>query len=448
MSDTVRGSNSYNVKCRENVAHSRDYCAIHKPLECFAEESGGTSSSSFKKSSNRHVTRVEYNANSNRDALAELLESSTNWVKREIERYFESNRALSRAGNERSIANTYRLLWNIIYASDDFGSCFCRAEATWRDVDDTTSTITADECFRDDRSFVSRKTNNLTLIHVHEDAAVIPTRNIDDLARQGLNVGDSRTRLRYNTTSPWTCPSDTSVSSRDILDSSNSVYRAIWRCSIEHRFDDTSTTELYRNTNYYSLVKIMDCSFDDTRSAWYAIVQILDWCDQVHDFTDMFPVRRSVWNAYVRNRRDVIAVLTDLGDLTVFTHTIRLLLLIVYVACSYGTISRKLSVNDRVSNRKHECLFPTKTAGVYHALFHTSILPHRLLCGDDRATTRARDEASSPCSRHSSSRITAIRSDSLAAVNAWWNDFRDLTERACERYDVSVPRWHFLRVAS
>lgn len=144
-------------------------------------------------------------------------------------------------------------------------------------------------------------------------------------------------------------------------------------------------------------IKLLDQRFDYPRYAWVLIFDVMDWCERTYAPLGVYPVRRSVWNMLilpatidsagvtcseptVAGRIVSSCGLVNVGDLCAYAYTLRILVLTIYLGCSYGGMARAASVNDRVSNRAHRCVFPAKTSGVYHSLFHTSVLPHRLFC--------------------------------------------------------------------
>lgn len=73
---------------------------------------------------------------------------------------------------------------------------------------------------------------------------------------------------------------------------------------------------------------------------------------------------------------------SDLGNLLEWSRSMRKFFLLVYLCCCYGEIEKSLSREKRVTNTKHFCQLPPKTAGVFYTLFRSSRLAHRLLCSE------------------------------------------------------------------
>lgn len=197
--------------------------------------------------------------------------------------------------------------------------------------------------------------------------------------------------------------------------------RVQWLCDVRTRIE-----------SHTNVVKLMDYKFECAAEAWTLISQIVDWCCETYETIGMFPIRRSVWDMLMMKKCQDITEswtrgmcnvgndswyrvasccgLTDIGFEMEYARTLKKLLLIVYVCCCYGGIGRKTTANERVSNHTHVCSFPPKTSGIYRALFHTSILPHRLTCYE------------------------------IESSSDWLNHFHELAKSCCRRYNVVPPR--------
>lgn len=312
-----------------------------------------------------------------------------------VRAFFRANPTLLKLGGARSVENTYLGLWSIIYDDRYYGSCDC---------DDVLGGLrhTITDLSTYPRFSHGDWENDLTMGSEWTEASII---------------GDTYSRSFAR-----------SLSNSHLIDSpfdrQQPLIEMTWFCTV--------TISVKRPI--FNVTKLLDCQHENPRDVWCMIGRVIAWCDDVYAINRHFPVRRALWDLLVVDGTELIpcAGLTDVGDLAAFVFSVRILLLIFYVGCTYGGISRVLPVNERVSNKRHECLLPPKTPGVYHSLFATSKVPHRLICGSDGRSTAAKNE-------NGGSSV----SQSVSAI-AWLNEFRALYDRACERYGVPFYRWHFL----
>lgn len=330
----------------------------------------------------------------------------------DVQFFFHTNPNLLRLGNRRSVENMYQSLWSLVYDPSCYGPCAC---------DNSTYRATLEHRV----SWLATYPHVTRGMWDHETALngdVANTRIVNVSTLKTL--GDRQHAAISTTSNDTTSRTDNETVFHDTLN------KMEWYCTV-----NLSTREPVT-----SAVKLMDFQHRDPREVWILLSQVLMWCDDVYTAYERFPVRRSLWDLLLLNETRLIACvgLTDVGDADTFVFSMRILLLIFYMGCSYGGVSRTLSVNERVSNKRHECLFPPKTPGVYHALFATSKAPHRLVCLNNVNLATG-----------SSSRSSGISTSQTCVSNdhsiIWLREFRGLFDRACERYTIPSYDWCFLQ---
>lgn len=346
-----------------------------------------------------------------------------------------TNHRLFTTGGERSVASIYRALWRLIYGGggDERHDVTCELTEDAEHVANNHTVFHATAYpWRLGRDTVARfaydsescQVSKFDDISENEIARkVTPKRNDDDaLARMRDYPYDEFFRARFE----------------------GRRRRNDWLC-------DSSVT--WNSLSERDVVKLLDYRFDDPRRAWALVLDVMDWSESVRDTLDFYPVGRSVWDTLVfsrtfsqpffsnrgeRSRRRgkprfvSTRGLTEIGDVCSYVYTLRVFMLTIYLGCSYGGMARAASVNDRVSNRSHRCAFPAKTSGVYHALFHTSVQPHRLFCGVSEKQ-HSSDDASA-----NTTASTVETSESRAI--GWLARFNNLCDNAATRYDLPKSR--------
>lgn len=348
---------------------------------------------------------------------------------RDVLVFAATNVRLFTIGGERSIASVYRSLWRLIYGSSSFGR----------------------GCALSDRG----GSDSGRSVHVTHGSATFPWRSHGDtVSRFAYNSDRDHHHQRSSTDSTATAVVLVSIQARllPVVVPSNAIsvtaihaFDANYKCvnPTEWRCDVTTTWSLSttRAIHAMSTTKLLDHRFESARDAWCLLFDVMNWCERTHETLDVYPVRRSVWDLLVVTGFDNVANgsnncetvifstngLIDVGDVYAYAHTIRVLVLIIYLSCSYGGISRAACVNDRVSNRSHRCAFPTKTSGVYYALFHTSVLPHRLFCGDGGG-----NDDDDLLGYGGGDSNTVATNEAVC----WLNRFRQLCANAAARYDI------------
>lgn len=330
-------------------------------------------------------------------------------------------------GGERSVVSVYRSLWRLLYSNERYGvSCECEMDIEriqhrhtvfgttaypWRVRNDTAVRFAYD----------SENTENLVTAAKSTFVNDYPSGEGITIARKIIPTVDYTLANSRLINYPY-----------DITEQSSSNP---WLCNASLLWNTSNQNS--------SIVKLLDYRFDDPRKAWALILDIVEWCERVYENLDFYPTQRSVWDILVLSDNNAKTCspsvrfvstggLTDIGDICSYVYTLRVLMLIIYLGCSYGGMARAASVNDRVSNRIHRCVFPAKTSGIYHALFHTSVQPHRLFCA--AAISSGRTATSS----YKEDESTQSEQSTIVRATQWLNNFRNLCANAAIRYDLPI----------
>lgn len=348
---------------------SHEKCTLHEKLFC----GDGTVKSSLR------LTREIVINDATSNALMEMNVQN-------IRTFFRDNPTLIKLGGNRSVENTYLKLWSMVYDSRFYGCCKCE------------------------------DANDGSIKHVSTNLATYPrlTQNWEN----ELIIGKELTEYIVidKVSSIKESSSQVARITSNPLDENQTLLESIWFCD--------ATVVLKRPA--ISVTKLIDRQHEEPRDVWRMIGNIMAWSDDVFITSGQFPVRRCLWDLLIINGIDIVPCtgLSDIGDIQAFVFSVRVLILIFYLGCCYGGISRTL-LNERISNKRHECLLPPKSPGVYHSLFATSKIPHRLICG------------------HANGKISGEAFGEITVKN-WLSEFRGLYDRACERYGIASHHWRFL----
>lgn len=355
------------------AAESKPYCIVHAPLTDTDERSSSTTSLGkkleyFKRPVSIQCRRRRHCRRNCEESVDDVMfsndDNSADEKRKKIRMYFHKRSLSRRVESARSVSCIYKRLWSLIYDSTAYGVC----------------------------TFDYGQ-------HTRSNASTFPWSSTDALNR--INHTSDSVRYIRRVDPTHRCFID------DPYDPSSMHAQVHWKCDI------------VRDVNSNLTLKLLDYRTNDARNVWNIISTVVSWSNNIYDHLSLFPVRLSIWDLLIIND-EPSCVLTDVGDISTFVYTLRVFILILYLSCCYGDFDRTVTNNDRVSNKRHRCAFPTQTAGAYRALFYTSVLPHQLLCGNKSYD----DDASSSSSQSSSVQLCIL----------WLREFEGLMVRQLERF--------------